>query len=79
MCLNKLMLLSLSLSLSLCPIPDGVYSSYTYAGCHRDGQKRDIPSNFLEGTAENPMTPDVCFDHCNNYLFFGLQVYQYYK
>ena len=30
-------------------IPDGAYSSYTYVGCHKDDEKRDIPYDLLGG------------------------------
>ena len=59
-------------------IPDGVCSSedpYTYVGCHKDDDKRDIPYNPLNGTTSNPMTADRCSDRCEGYLIFGVQVY----
>ena len=57
------------------PVPDGAYSSYTYVGCHKDDEKRDIPYDLLEGTTGNPMTPDRCSEHCQDYLVFGVQIH----
>ena len=55
-------------------ISDGVYSAYTYMGCHRDGQTRDLPYNLGRGSPNNPMTREKCDAHCQGYLYFGLQV-----
>ena len=77
---NSLLMMTCDCTLYRNPllISDGVYltdTNYTYVGCHKDGEKRDLPNNFGQGTPSNPMTPETCSENCRDYIMFGLQVY----
>ena len=52
-------------------IPDTVSSSFTYLGCYKDDDKRDLPSHEWKG---DDVTPSACDEHCRGFRYFGVQV-----